>query len=78
MERVEEKVDDLIATNFTKSDMEMFKRDICSPSRECQKNHEERIQKTEKFHARIGGMFAAVTIVWGAIVVIFEILMGRK
>jgi hypothetical protein len=77
MERVESKVDNLIETNFTKNDMENFKRDVCSPSRACQTELEKRVQKTEKFQARLSGMVAAVTAIWGLLITIIGLKHGR-
>ena len=58
--RIEDKLDKIIDTQFTKSDMSNFMDNICSPSRGKQDSMEERLQKTEKLQARHGGMIAAV------------------
>lgn len=77
MGRIEDKLDRLTETNFTKKDMEIFKNDICSPSRACQVDHDKRIQKTEKFQARIGGIVAAVSVIWGILIVFLELKSRR-
>jgi len=77
MERIEGKVDNLIETNFTKKDMENFKTDICAPSRKCQDKHEERLQKIEKFQARINGRYAAVATIFGLLIALLGIQHGR-
>jgi len=68
LERIEDKLDSLLETNFTKKDMENFKVDICAPSRQCQGKQEERLQKVEKFQARINGMYAAVATIFGILI----------
>jgi hypothetical protein len=75
--RIEDKLDKIIDTQFTKSDMSNFMDNICSPSRGKQDSMEERLQKTEKLQARHGGMIAAVTVIWGVLVVIIEFFQGR-
>jgi hypothetical protein len=77
LERIENKLDDLLETNFTKKDMETFKVDICAPSRQCQGEMEKRLQKAEKFQARISGIVAAITAIWGILITFIGLHHGR-
>jgi hypothetical protein len=73
LSRIESKVDDLMKTNFTKDDMEIFKRDICSPSRLSSIETRKEVNKLKYFQAKIYGIVTAVTVIWGILIAVIEI-----
>jgi Tfp pilus assembly pilus retraction ATPase PilT len=70
LSRIEGKVDKITETNFTKSDMEKFREDICTPSRTASQETHKQVDKLRFFQAKIYGAFAVVSAIWGFLIVL--------
>ena len=76
LQTIDFKIDRIESNMFTKADMETFRRDVCNPSCQAQKETEKMVNGLRFFQARIYGMVAAISVIFTLAIVIIELKLN--